>query len=113
MGYDMRPWHEQKHDAVMAVADALTVDEQAEFLRIVAEQWPGLRGAHVADVLDIAADHDMFLDVTEPFYEAHEAELPESMGMPYATRALVILGRELTVPAVTGLLTRAGLVPDA
>jgi hypothetical protein len=65
----------------------------------------------VADILDLTTDHDFFLNLTEPFYEEHGPELPGSRGNTIAMHVLIILRRDLTVAAVTELLTRAGLVP--
>lgn len=101
---------EERHAALMAVACALTGEEQAQFTSYVSARWPRLRGAQVADVLDMAVDYDMFLDRTEPFYEKFHDQLPDAgYAISFAVRALAILDRPLTPGSVISLLQRAGV----
>jgi len=96
-------------DALLAVARALTEDEQRDLMAAVTARWPRLDGADPADVLDLTDNADMFLDLTEPFFELHGGELPDVRGLRYAAHALIILARPLTVPAVLDIVRRAGL----
>ena len=81
-------------DALLAVARALTEDEQRDLMAVTAARWPRLDGADPADVLDLTDNADMFLDVR---------------GLRYAAHALIILARPLTGPAVLDIVRRAGL----
>jgi hypothetical protein len=99
---------EQQYAALMAVSRALTQNEVAAILAR-SSQWPGMDGAGVADVLDMTVDYDEFLSVTEPFHEAHHAELGDNYGTVYALHALILLRQEPTVDTVRALLVRAGL----
>lgn len=54
-------------DAALAVEAALTPEEKRTILDQF--QYGPLNGAHVADILDILADHDALLELREPFYE--------------------------------------------
>ena len=99
---------EERHRALTAVAGALTPEETTAFLARTS-RWRGIGGAGVADVLEHTTDYDEFLGVTEPFYEEHGTRLPHCHGTIIAMHALVILQRDLTPEAVTGLLERAGL----
>lgn len=103
----------ERNSALTAVAHALTTEERIAFLSYAYVIWPRLSEADVADVLEATADRDMFLAVTEPFYQAHEAELRQYRpAVTYAMHALVLLQQPLTVKAVLNLLERAG-VTDA
>ena len=59
------------HAAVRA-EELLTSEERALVLGLCARLYPRLRGAGVADILDILWDHDQFLDYLEPFYEKND-----------------------------------------
>jgi hypothetical protein len=59
----------------LGVEAILTDEEKQTFLNRVHERNPQLRGAAVADVIDIMCDRDAYLEYTEPLYEAHEAEI--------------------------------------
>ena len=59
----------------LGVEAILSDEEKDTFLENVFAEYPNLRGAHVADVLDIMYDHDEHLEVTEPQYEEHEEEI--------------------------------------
>ncbi len=100
-------------DALLAVARALTEDETRQLLANTAARWPRCAGADVADILDLTDNHDLFLETTEPFFEARQGDLPDVRGLRYAAHALIILGRELTVPALLDLMGRAGLITTA
>jgi hypothetical protein len=103
------------HAELTAVAHALTADERAQFLAKTS-RWPGMDGAEVADILDLTTDHDEFLDQTEAFFMAHDADMPDGLNYAplFAAHALIILGRPLTVRAVCALLVKAGCMdaPD-
>lgn len=103
---------EEQHAALMAVEHALTATQQLAVCAEAFRRWPRMRGAKVADILDITVDHDMFLDQTEPFFELHGDELPDGLNYApiYAAHALIILGERLNVPAVLKLLFRAGVL---
>jgi hypothetical protein len=92
--------------ACMAVAHALTAAERERFFAGVR----GMDGADVADILAEAVDRDMLVNDTDEFYEAHPGALPDIPARAYAVHALLIMRRPLTVPAVLGLLYRAGAV---
>lgn len=68
----------------VAIEAALTEDTRAELLRRVTEHNPHLRGAHVADVLSMAWDADLYLVVREPAWdragERLSDELADGMG---------------------------------
>lgn len=96
-------------DPLVLIQEALTDEETRQFLEEATRRWPGTEGAHVADVLDLTTDHDMFLDQTEPFFEAHV--VPGPAPHTAALHLLIILGRELTMENLTEVLTRAGLIP--
>lgn len=96
-------------DALLAVARALTEDEQRNLTASAAARWPRIAGADAADVLDLTDNADMFLDLTEAFFAEHAGELPDVRGLRYAAHALIILGRPLTAAAVLDLIRRAGL----
>lgn len=103
---------EARHRALMAVAAA--VRESGGKDKLLAEafdRWPRLRGATIADVLDMTDNYDMFLDITEPFGETHDAELPPVPAVRFALHALIILGGELTVTRLLQLLSKAGYGP--
>lgn len=59
----------------LGVEAILSQEEKDRFLDRVFASNPQLRGAHVADVLDLFWDADMHLEVTEPQYEEHEDEI--------------------------------------
>lgn len=97
---------------VLAVDRALTDEERARFLAEVYNRMPRLVGAHVADILDIWQNSDAFLGLTEPFWEAHEAELNRTRGIIYAVYAAIVLDDgSLRIETVRELAQRAGLPP--
>lgn len=98
-------------DPLVLLQESLTAGETRQFLAEATRRWPGTEGAHVADVLELTTDHDMFLDRTEPFFEAHPDELRGARGVTAVLHTLIILGRELTVANAIRLLMQAGLVP--
>jgi hypothetical protein len=99
----------RQHQALMAVAGALTDNERAAILAR-SSTWPGMNGAGVADVLDMTVSYDEFLSQTEPFYESLPPDFPGGPGTIFALHALILLRQPLTVEAVLELLVRAGLV---
>lgn len=99
-------------DPLLAIDRSLTAGERAQALAYVRDHWPRLVGAQVADVLEHTTDYDMFLDQTEPFFEAHTGELSEAPNTA-ALHTLILLGRELTVANVAKVLLAAGLLPKA
>jgi hypothetical protein len=105
----------ERHASLTAVAHALTAFETGRFLAAVHVLYPRLRGAGVADVLDLTTDHDMFLAETESFFEQYGEQLHRQMDASSeapraAAHALILLGRPLTVENVTALLTKAGVI---
>jgi hypothetical protein len=60
----------------LIVAKRLTETEREQLVERVVAANPRLRGAEVADILDIFADGDVMIDVTERFYEEHGDDLP-------------------------------------
>jgi hypothetical protein len=96
--------------ALQAVAHALTAAEREQFLAKTS-RWPGMNGADVADILELTVDHDLYLEETEPFFEAHEADLPpDTQAKIYALHALIILDQLPTLSRVLKLLSRAGVL---
>lgn len=61
----------------LGVEHLLTESEKETFLANIGAAFPNLRGAQVADVIDILCDHDMHLEVTEPLYDEHATEIQE------------------------------------
>lgn len=100
------PGHERQHDALMALARALTEDETAVILAKAA-RWPGMNGAGLADIIDHTVEYDEFLNRTEPFFMAHDKDFDSDYAPAYAAHALILLDRELTVEAVRELMARA------
>jgi hypothetical protein len=99
------------HD-VLAVDRCLTEDERALFLSRVVARMPRLDGAHVADILDIWQSGDAYLSLTEPFWDAHRAELTRTRGVVYAVYAALVLDDgSLNIETVRDLVQRAGLPP--
>jgi hypothetical protein len=68
-------------DVWLAADAAVTEDERRAFL----DRFPRLRGAYVADVLDILDNHDEYLDVLEPMHEEHGADVPNKRVLTAAT----------------------------
>src|SRR5256885_2278758 len=56
---------------LLAIEAAMSPEDQRALLDKAAVQNYWLRGAKVADVLDVYYDHDAFLERTEPFWDAH------------------------------------------
>lgn len=102
----------QTPDPLIAIERAVTAaGGKDKFLAYVAEHWPRLAGASVADVLEHTTSYDMFLHHTEPFYEAHADEMPPGAPNTAALHALIILGGEPTMGRLLRLLADAGLIP--
>lgn len=113
-----REQRDRNDKALSAVARAVTDGGgEARFLHVTGERWPRLRGAQVADVLEMTVDRDMFLPITEPFFEAHEAELPPVPAVLYALHALIILdgidGARPPLDRLMLMLAKAGFSPRA
>jgi hypothetical protein len=110
----MTPEDQERDAALMAVAHALSEAERQQLLVHVAVKWPRLRGAGVADVLDLTTDHDMFLEQTEPFFAGPGRPggviFPDSPAVLFAAHAVILLGRSLQPGYVTDILTRAGVM---
>jgi hypothetical protein len=102
---------QEKHEALMAVARALAGDEEQAILHRWAPEGSRLRGAQVADLLDMAEQHDTHVEVTDEFDSEHGGELPDVPGLIYAEIALIMASVPLTVTNVIKLLLRAGLMP--
>lgn len=103
---------EEQHASLMAVAHSLSDAERVHFLAEVARRWPRMQGAQVADVLDTTADHDMFLDQTEPFFEKFGDQMPDGLNYAplYAAHVIIILGQKLDPARVAYRLQRAGVL---
>jgi hypothetical protein len=104
--------HEEEHGQLIAVAHALTAVERTMFLGKVARSYPRLNGAGVADVLELTADHDMFLDRTEPFFTKFDAQMPGDVHYAplYAAHYIILMDLELTPGRVWSVMQRAGVV---
>ncbi len=102
-----------ERDPLVLIQESLTEDETRQFLADARDRWPNLAGAHVADILEHTTSYDMFLDKTEPFFEAHEGQMPPGCPNTAALHALIILGGELSMDRLLRLLAHAGLVPQA
>lgn len=76
-------------DAPTLIAVAMTEEERTTFLKIIHEHNPNMRGAHVADVLDIMAQHDSHVGVVEEYLEQHQVEHPSLLGA--AVRAMFFI----------------------
>lgn len=100
----------ERDAALMAVAHSLTTAERVLFLGKVARDYPRLRGADVADVLDLTTDHDMFLDRTEPFFERFADQVPGTPALIFAVHLIILMGWGLTPARVWVVLQRAGVV---
>lgn len=101
---------EERHAALMAVAHSLTAFEQVKFRGKAVRRWPRFEGALVADVLDVTADHDMFLAETEAFFTKFGDQLPEAgHAAVFAMHAILILGLELSPARVAYFMQRAGV----
>jgi hypothetical protein len=107
------------------VAAALTDDEAAAVIRDAVRRWPAFVGdqadpefaeipAEVPAILGWGPHSTAVINQLDWFYDDHDDDLPDCDGLCYAAFALILAGRELTVAALTGLLTRAGLLtpPD-
>lgn len=103
---------EERRAALRAVAYSLTSEELVLFLRNARRRLPHLDGVAASGVLDYTTAYGEFQGWTGPFFEVCQSSLPASLDPArlIAVHALVILGRELTVPAVLDLLRRAGSV---
>jgi hypothetical protein len=98
--------------AVTKVAAAVVANGgESKFEAYVAENWPRLSGAGVADVLEMCASYDMFAEITEPFFVLHDGELSPVPARTVALQALIILGGELTCARLMRLLNKAGYGP--
>lgn len=102
----------ERYASLMAVTSALRREDRVAFMNAVDKCWPRLRGAQVADILDMTTDRDMFLGQTEPFFEKFADQLPGgvSYAASFAAHVVIILGRPLTPGRVIVLLQRAGTV---
>jgi hypothetical protein len=78
-------------DVCLAVQEALSYEERKKFLANTVRDNPRLQGAKVADVLDILCDHNTYLDLVEPMYEAHHhaTNSPQLIGI--CTRAIAVV----------------------
>lgn len=101
----------QTHDPLLALERSLTPAERAVIDAYVKRHWPRLVGATPADVLEHTTDYDMFLDQTEPFYEACGDQLPAGTPNTAALHLLIILGRRLTPENLRAALAQASLLP--
>jgi hypothetical protein len=81
-------------DVYLQTEDAMTLDQRSAFLDRVFEINPHLRGAEVADVLDMFDNADSNLDVVEPFFIHHRDQIPATQSTYYssALRALLWAG---------------------
>lgn len=77
-------------DKYLVVQGLLTDDECKLLLDNVLLINPRLRGAHVADVLDLFDDSDAFLGIREPLYEKY-GDLGE-LHSPLVLAAILLIG---------------------
>ena len=104
-----REYRDARTADVLAVDRCLTPEERALFLTEVYNRMPRLNGAHVADILDIWDSADAFLGLTEPFWEAHAAELDGIRGARFALYAALVLDEgSLNIETVRGLARPSG-----
>lgn len=91
---------EARTGAVLAVEGRMTEEEREEFLARMTWRNPHLRGAHVADILDMLYESDAYLGIVEPFFEDNEhlwREMEErgdrlaGWSLTYAVIAAVVL----------------------
>lgn len=75
-------------DPALIVADVLDLAQRSRILHRWGTANPHMRGADVADILDMLADADSNLDVTEPFWAANPG-LPDHPADAVAARALI------------------------
>lgn len=80
------------------VEKAMTEEERQGFLDDLIMLNPHLRGAHVADLLDMLAESDANLDVIEPMYEEHGNEVPEPRLLNYCTQVVLYQSSNRTAP---------------
>jgi len=102
-------------DDLLTITRALTEDERRLIIDRFTAANPHWRGAGAADIIAAIYDADGYLNVIEPFWDAHEDELPDEAATAYAIRVVVALGRPLTVAAVhriLGLAELAGITRD-
>jgi hypothetical protein len=85
-----------RSESLMGVQERMTEEERQKFLERMTGRNPHLRGAHVADVLDMLYEQDAFLALAEPFYEAYEPLFTEEnrWSLFYAIEAAVVLLEE-------------------
>lgn len=103
---------QEKHEALMAIARVLTEEEKQAILDRWAPAGSRLHGAQVADLLDMAEQHDTHVAVTDEFTGEHRGRLPDVPGLVYAVLVPVMADLPLTVASVIKLLLRAGLMPE-
>lgn len=60
-----------RSDTYLAVEAVLTDDEKERFLDLAYRANPHCRGAQIADLLDMMAETDCHLELTEPICERH------------------------------------------
>lgn len=100
-------------DPVLAVQRAMTPDEQRDFLDRIYRTNPNMKGAHVADVLDIIYGSDGAIQWTEPFWEKYGESLTTDSEGDFELLAYVVIALAVIVQAepsrdiVVDLLTRS------
>jgi hypothetical protein len=92
------PQEEERDAALLAVAHGLTAEQQRAVLDYVADRWPRMVGAEVADILEHTTDYDMFLQETEPVYARYADQLPRTPAVIFAMHALILTARPAMSP---------------
>jgi hypothetical protein len=66
----------QRRTRVLLAVQAALGEERGA--KVLARMGQSMRGAHVADVIDMAQDSDACLEQTTPFYEGGDAKLAQA-----------------------------------
>src|SRR5580704_5984841 len=99
--------------AVRNIDAALSPDERAAIITRFCAANPRWRDIAFDEILEYLIDTGAYAAQAGPFFDAHahNGDLPATVGgaLTYAAVAVCASGQVLTVQAVAGLLTRAGL----
>jgi hypothetical protein len=103
----------ERTTALVAVAHALTQAEREQLIAAAVRAVPEMKASRsAAEILDYTEDYDVFGGKNDPFLDRNEGQVPVVPGTRFAMDALSLLGRPLTVAAVTRLLVKAGIIDD-
>lgn len=92
-------------NAYLEIEGRMTDEEREILLERVFDAYPRLRGAHVADVLELYDQSDSLLDVREPFLESVRGRWSNADLVRVASVAAAILRPADMLPLVERLLT--------